>query len=201
MRKVTRKRFIAVICFIVAINLSLAPVAHASLALFNNSETQSAGVGHNHDQGASALKDGSTHQHMEHVNGGMKMDCENGATCKILCSVSISVLQHGNISTTGIDLSNRWFSIATPSLKSSICRCPGLSRTRSGLGCTTVPGQYTACLPSSRPIPKWCTILSLTVYRTGDGSCNPELDGTSRAIDNIHSVPGNCNIFINRINC
>ena len=119
MRKVTRKRFIAVICFFVAINLSLAPVAHASLALLVDSETQSTEMSYNFDQSASTLKNNSTHQHKEHVKGGMKIDCEDGTTCEILCSVSVSVPHQGNLSTAGIDLSNRWFAINTPSLKPS----------------------------------------------------------------------------------
>jgi hypothetical protein len=119
MRKVTRKRFIAVISYLVAINLSFAPMAHASLTLFDGSVNQSVETSNNCDQSSTDLKEDSTYQHKDHVKGGMMMDCENGATCEILCSVSVSVLHQGNISIAGYGQLNRWFTIYTPTLKSS----------------------------------------------------------------------------------
>ena len=119
MRKVKRKRFIAVICFIVAINLSLAPVAHASMIMFGEMDNQSVSIGHSCDQEIVDLRGNSTHQHDEHKKGAAKMDCENGTTCKLLCSVSVSVLNQGNVSATGFEKSNRWLIIDTPALNSS----------------------------------------------------------------------------------
>ena len=120
MRKVTRKRFIAVICWFVAINLSLAPVVHASIIMFDGTDHQSASIGHNCDQEIADLKGGSTHQHDGHMKGAAKMDCEHGTTCKLLCSISVSVLNQGNISAFGFEKPNRWLLIDTPALKASI---------------------------------------------------------------------------------
>jgi hypothetical protein len=121
MRKVTRKRFIAVICWFVAINLSLAPVVHASIIMFDGTDHQSASIGHNCDQEITDLKGSSTHQHDGHMKGAAKMDSEhgNGTTCKLLCSVSVSVLNQGNISTFGFEKSIRWLLIDTPALNPS----------------------------------------------------------------------------------
>jgi hypothetical protein len=119
MRKVTRKRFIAVICCLVAINLSLAPVVHASMIMFGGTDNQSVNIGHNCDQEIVDLKGSSTHQHDEHMKGTVKMDCEHGTTCKLLCSVSVSVLNKGSFSAPGIEKSIQWFPIDTPDLKIS----------------------------------------------------------------------------------
>lgn len=116
MRKVTRKRFIAVICYFVAITLSLAPVAHASLVVLDGSVNQSVENGHNCDQQAIDLENSSTHEHMK---GAVTTDCEHGTTCKLLCSASVSVSHEENISTLSTINSNRWLPIDISALKSS----------------------------------------------------------------------------------
>jgi hypothetical protein len=119
MRKVTRKRFIAVICYFVATTLSLAPVAHASLVVLDGSVNQSVENGHNCDQQAIDLKNSSTHQHNEHMKGAVTTGCEHGTTCKLLCSASVSVSHEENISALSTINSNRWLPIDISALKSS----------------------------------------------------------------------------------
>ena len=119
MRKATRKRFITFICYLVAINLSLAPLAHASLVMFDGSVNQSVEIGHHCDQQTIDLEHSSTHQHNEQTKGAVKTDCEHGTTCKLICSASVSVLHAGTISPIGLEKSNRWNLIDTPALHSS----------------------------------------------------------------------------------
>jgi len=117
MRKITRKRFISVICCFVAVSLSFAPVAHAALVIFDGLPVQGIEISLHHDTSVTAVQDGSTHQHQELGQSGV--DCENGTTCKILCSASLSVLHHNNLSVSGFEKSFRWFSLDTLALKSS----------------------------------------------------------------------------------
>ena len=117
MRKVTRKRFISVICCFVAVSLSFAPVAHAALVIFDGSPVQSIETSQHHDKSVTAPQDGSTHQHKDQMQSAV--GCENGTTCEILCSASISVLNQHNLSAPGFENSNRWVSHDTLPLKSS----------------------------------------------------------------------------------
>ena len=117
MRKVSRKRFISVICCFVAVSLSFAPVAHAALVIFEGSPVQSIKNIQHNDKSIAALHDGSTHQHKEQMQSAV--DCENGTTCEILCSASISVLHQDNLSVPGFENPNRWLSHDTLALKSS----------------------------------------------------------------------------------
>ena len=116
-RKVTRKRFISVICCFVAVSLSFAPVAHAALMLFDGSPVQDIEISLHHDTSVAALPDGSTHQHQQQGQAGV--DCEKGTTCKILCSASVSVLPHNDLSAPGFEKSFHWFAVDTLALKSS----------------------------------------------------------------------------------
>ena len=116
MRKATRNRFIAIISFMVAISLSLAPVAHASLVMFDADSNKTTELGYNSDLG---VADSSFHQHLESANDTGKSECDQNTGCKMLCSVSVSVLPNMSDPSLSIEKSNRWFSADIVELKPS----------------------------------------------------------------------------------
>lgn len=106
MCKPTRRHFTAFLSFILAVSLSLAPVAHASLALSEVPSNTSAELGHPCEE--SIADAASQHQHQPDGNGAQNLDCDHGTTCKVLCSVSVSVMPGMDFLLSSFEKSNRW---------------------------------------------------------------------------------------------
>ena len=104
MRRNTRKRLIAAICYLLATSLSFAPVAHASSAMYSGFPMQAASLGQHCDQDPGASGE---HSHSGHSNGAADANCEHGSACEILCSASLSILNDGDTLAGMVD-SNRW---------------------------------------------------------------------------------------------
>ena len=106
MCKPTRRHFTAFLSFILAVSLSLAPVVHASLALSEVPSNTSAELGHHCKE--TVAEAAAQHQHQPDGNGAQNLDCEHGAICKVLCSVSVSVMPGMNVHLSNFEKSNRW---------------------------------------------------------------------------------------------
>ena len=120
MLKVTRKRLSTLIYCLVAMNLLLAPVAHASIMTLSETHNHTSTDHHCDSDKADLLSAvSSKNQHGNHMNGNMSMNCDNGNTCKVLCSISVSMLYPGDSSIIGFEKPNRWHLKNPPSLRSS----------------------------------------------------------------------------------
>ena len=121
MLSVTRRRLRTLISCLVAVNLMIAPVAHASVMMFSETHTTSMSANHSCDSQEVDLvsKVVSTTQNASQMNGDMGMDCEHGTNCKVLCSISVSAL-YSNSPLSAIENTSHWLLVESPSSKSSI---------------------------------------------------------------------------------
>ena len=102
-----------------AMNLVLAPVAHASVMMFSQAGSTETAMDNNFDSEVIGAPDNSVQQLDSHEGGAMNMGCTSGATCKLLCSISVSVIHPGDSSATGVENSNRWLLSDFPPIRSS----------------------------------------------------------------------------------
>ena len=114
MGKTSRHRRTAVICALVAFSLAFVPVAHASMAIMNGLFAPDSGTAHRCDQDPAAMADVSINPVHAHPGGAISTDCEHGAACQILCSISL--LHYGAIETGSHDNLNSWFRPDSPGL-------------------------------------------------------------------------------------
>ena len=119
MINLTRKRFTTILCYFVALNLSLAPVVNASVGMLGGSSNEVVDVDRKCVQHSSDLMDGSNLQHQLAMKVMQEMDCEHDTSCKILCSVSFSALQSGSIEVLEVSQFSQWLLIDISSFESS----------------------------------------------------------------------------------
>ena len=103
-----RNRLKTFVCCLVAMNLVLAPVAHASVMMFSQAGSTETAMDNNFDSEVIGAPDNSVQQLDSHEGGAMNMGCTSGATCKLLCSISVSMIHSGDSLVTGVANSNRW---------------------------------------------------------------------------------------------
>lgn len=118
MINLTGKRFTTILCYFLALNLSLAPVVNASVGMFGGSSNEVVDVDRKCVQHSSDLMNDSNSQHQIAMKGMQDMDCEHGTSCKILCSVSFSALQSGSAEVLGVSYFSQWLLIDISSFES-----------------------------------------------------------------------------------
>lgn len=119
MRTMTHKQMTKIICYFLAASFSFTHVVNASSAFLDNPKSEAAEMDHKCTSISPDLTTGSILQHQAAMKGALNMDCEHGATCKILCSISLSVPYPESIDASGFDRSNQWLLVDTPSFTSS----------------------------------------------------------------------------------
>ena len=120
MRRTIPKFLTRIICCVLAINLLVAPVVHASWVILDGSAEQSmnqvADMSHRCKQALAEVEVGSAESLPETASAAGESECEHGGTCKVLCSFSAS-MQHHNGALTNFDKTSHWFSAQSLALK------------------------------------------------------------------------------------
>lgn len=110
--------FRTIVCYLIAAGLSLSPITHASIALFDGPPNSHAQVEEPCHQTLADGLNSSSHQHDSQLMD-TSTDFDHGSTCKILCGVSVSVLQRLKLHNMSTEKSNRWVSFHLMTIYSS----------------------------------------------------------------------------------
>ena len=119
MRRAVKQRFMKFVSYLIVINLSLVPVAHASMSSLSIAPDQMM-VEHDCDQSGALKTDHANHPHKNKMTESSEGPCEHGSACKILCSISISMINQENGTTSEFKKVNRWITSETPPVQSTI---------------------------------------------------------------------------------